>query len=152
MVAVPYEMISEISANLAKLLGVIGVIFVFFKLNDKLLQNQTYSTFYQKIKLPFYQIHVNGTKIAIILAFVHGFTVKPINQSYIITGWLLGITMLLLLVLGVLLSIKNKSKPMETEEDLEWKTIRIIKWILTACALLFLFLHYLPMIREQIKF
>jgi len=93
-------MISELITNLAKILLVIGVPFVFFKSINKSVHNYGYTSFYQKIKRPFYQLHVNATKIGTVLAFVHGFTVQPISQMYILTGWLLGIIMIVLLGLG----------------------------------------------------
>ncbi len=141
-------MISELSANLAKIFLVIGVPFVFFKSINKNVHNYGYTSFYQKTKRPFYQLHVNATKIGIILAFVHGFTVQPISQTYILTGWLLGIIMIVLLGLGAFLSIKNKSHPMDTGKDLQWKTIRHLKWVLGICVLVSLFLHYLPMMGQ----
>ena len=90
-----------------------------------------------------YQLHINGSKVAVILGFIHGLIIAPLNQTYTITGWLLGIVMVALLVTGAFLSIKTKSKPMNREDDSKWKKMRISKWILTVLVFLTLALHYL---------
>jgi uncharacterized BrkB/YihY/UPF0761 family membrane protein len=67
----------------------------------------------------------------------------PIDQTYTITGWVLGIVMVLLMGLGVFLSVKTHSKPMDSQDDLKWRKIRIAKWILTLLVFVALALHYL---------
>jgi hypothetical protein len=57
--------------------------------------------------------------------------------------WLFGILMVIQMGLGTFLSIKTKSKPMNREDYVKWRKIRIIKWILTMLVFLALALHYL---------
>lgn len=140
------EIIGTIAVNLAKILVVVGVICVVFKIINKIWGNQSYRAFYAKMQRPFYHIHVNATKFAILLGFVHGLTIIPFDQSYIITGWALGIAMILLLGFGVWMSIKNGSQPLGEDKDLEWRSIRITKWVLTLSVFFLLFLHYFPSI------
>jgi len=87
-------------------------------------------------------VHVNVSKLAVFLAFVHGFTVTPMDGTYSVTGWLNGVTMVVLLGLGAYLSIKNDAKPMDEEGDVKWRTLRVVKWVLTVLAVFFLLLHY----------
>ena len=141
-----FEIISTITVNLAKILVVIGVFCVILKIINKTIGNHSYNAFYTKIQRPLYHIHVNATKFAIILGFVHGFTVIPLDVSYIITGWALGIVMILLLGFGVWMSIKTKSQPLSVDKDLEWRPIRITKWGLTLSVFFLLFLHFFPSI------
>jgi hypothetical protein len=86
---------------------------------------------------------VNGKKIGILLGFLHGFTIEPRNATYIMTGRLLGLIMLVLLATGAYLSIKQKSREMTPEEDQTWRTIRLIKWIFTPILFIAIALHYL---------
>lgn len=123
MIASVNEIISELSASFAKILLLIGLIFVVLKIIDKKWNNQPCHGFYEKRNLLLYHLHINGCKFAIILAFVHGFTSTSLNQSDWITGWIVGIIMVILLVLGAILSIKNKSKPMNAEKDSEFDGI-----------------------------
>jgi Zn-dependent protease len=97
---------------------------------------------YSTTKRVLYQLHVNGAKVAVIFGFIHGIVRSPIDQIYMITGWLFGIVMVILTGLGAFLSIKTKSKPMNREDDVKWRKIRIIKWILTVLVLPALALHY----------
>ena len=90
-----------------------------------------------------YKIHVNAPKLTLILAFVHGFTRETINPINIPTGWTLGITLIILTTLGALLSIKNKSEPLDDSGDVEWKTVRIVKWLITVTFIVALSLHYI---------
>ncbi|MFX1538223.1 MAG: hypothetical protein ACFFDI_28845 [Promethearchaeota archaeon] len=149
-----FELINEISVNFSKILLVIGLIFVVLKIIEKILNNQTYSAFYERIKLPLYYLHKACPALATILAFIHGFVyfwlLIPVNQTYIITGWLLGIAMLVLSILGVILGFKNDWKPFDEAKDSEWKIMRTVKWILTICVFLFLILHYLEMIQGSL--
>ncbi|MFX1507599.1 MAG: hypothetical protein ACFFDC_16055 [Promethearchaeota archaeon] len=141
-----FEIISTIAVNLAKILVVIGVFCVVLKIINKSCRNQSYNAFYNKMQRPLYHIHVNATKFAIILGFIHGFTITPLDQSYILTGWVLGIVMILLLGFGAWMSIKNKSQPLGEAKDVEWRPIRITKWVLTLSVFLLLVLHYFPSI------
>ncbi len=140
-------MLNTLIANLAKILCVIGVFFLLFKVFNRRTGNQRFARFYVKISKPFYQLHVNGSKFAIILGFIHGITIQPLDQIYLVTGWVLGIVMIILLALGTRMSIKMKSTMMTPEQDLEWRKIRYIKWSLTLLVLLLLIAHYFPMIQ-----
>ncbi|MFW9903248.1 MAG: hypothetical protein ACFFFH_02870 [Candidatus Thorarchaeota archaeon] len=145
-----FELISTLAVNLAKILMVIGVFCVVLKIINKTWRNQSYNAFYTRMQRPLYHIHINATKFAIILGFIHGFTIISVDQSYIITGWALGIVMLLLLGFGVWMSIKNDSQPLSEDKDLEWRPIRITKWFLTLSVFFLLFLHYFPSIEFTI--
>jgi len=81
--------------------------------------------------------------VAVIFGFLHGIIGSPVNLRYAITGWLFGVVMVTQMGLGTFLSIKTKSKPMNREDDVKWRRIRIIKWILTALVFPALALHYL---------
>jgi hypothetical protein len=87
-------------------------------------------------------VHVNAPKLSLILAFVHGLTRETINPPNVPTGWTLGIALIVLAVLGAVISIKNKSEPLDDEGDMEWRTVRIVKWVLTVAIVLVLTLHY----------
>lgn len=136
------ELINDISVTLSKILLVLGLPYIFLKIIDKGWNNQSYKDFYRKVRLPLYFIHVNFTKIAIILGFIHGIIITPIDQVYVITGWIFGIISIILLGIGVRMSIKNGSRPMNEEEDIEWKTGRNFKWILTPIVIVLFLLHY----------
>ncbi|NHJ01861.1 MAG: hypothetical protein EAX86_06930 [Candidatus Heimdallarchaeota archaeon] len=141
MIANVNVIISDLSASSAKILLLIGSIFIILKIIDKKWNNQPCHGFYEKRKVLLYHLHINGCKFALILSLVHGFTSTPVNQSDWITGWILGIIMVILLALGAILSIKNKSKPMDAKKDLEWKVIRFVKWGFTGVGFLFLVVH-----------
>lgn len=146
MLANGFELINTISVNLAKILLVVGMIYVVVKIITKVINNETFSALYERIKLPLYYLHKAGPVLATILGFIHGFVIVPLNQTYILTGWCLGICMIILSVLGIYLGFKNGWKPLDANQDSEWKKLRAIKWILTFCVFLLLFLHYLDMI------
>ena len=135
-------MLSAILATIAKISLVLGFVFVVLKIMYKRSQNQKYRAFYEQRRSLLYQVHVNVSKLAVFSAFIHGFIVTQMDQIYSITGWLLGVAMVILLGLGAFLSIKNDSKPMDEESDQKWKTIRIVKWIFTVAVVIFLLLHY----------
>ena len=135
-------MLSSILATTAKLTIILGSIFVVLKIMYKRSHNRKYRAFYERRRSLLYQVHVNVSKLAVFSAFIHGFIVKPIDQTYAITGWLLGAAMVILLGLGAFLSIKNDSKPMEEEGDRRWITVRVVKWIFTVAVIIFILLHY----------
>ena len=81
-------MIDELIVNIAKILAVLGVFFIFFKQFRNRTTNESYHKFYKKYRKLFYHLHVTGIKLATLLGFVHGITIKPIDQTYIISGWL----------------------------------------------------------------
>jgi hypothetical protein len=127
-------MVSSIAAALALIFLIFGVIFLPLKLLRKDLENPNYRLLYK--------VHINAPKLALILAFVHGLTRETINPPNILTGWTLGIALIALAVLGAVISIKNKSEPLDDEGDTEWKPVRIVKWVLTVVIVIVLTLHY----------
>ncbi len=135
-------MISSVSATVGKLSLVAGLLFVVLKIVYKRSNNERFRSFYEGRRTLLYQVHVNVSKLAVFLAFVHGFTVTPIDGTYNITGWLYGVSMVILLGLGAYLSIRNDAKPMDEERDRKWRTLRIAKWILTVLTVFVLLLHY----------
>ena len=128
-------MISTVAAFLALIFLIIGLPFLPLKIFRKELENSNYRLLYK--------IHVNAPKLTLILAFVHGFTRETINPVNIPTGWTLGITLIILTTLGALLSIKNKSEPLDDSGDVEWKTVRVVKWLITVTFIVALSLHYI---------
>ena len=135
-------MLGAITVNVCKILLVLALFYPIYKiLNKRKLQDGSNS--HSATKRVLYQLHVNGSKVAVISGVIHGLIITTLDQIYTITGWLLGIVMVALLVLGAFLSIKTNSKPMNREDDVKWRKIRIIKWILTVLVFLILALHYL---------
>ena len=128
-------MVSSVAAVLALVFLVIGVVFLPLKLLRKDLESSNYKILYR--------VHVNAPKLALILAFVHGFTRETINPANVPTGWTIGISLILLAVLGALVSFRNKSEPLDEQGDTEWRTVRIVKWILTVVIVLVIALHYI---------
>jgi hypothetical protein len=89
-----------------------------------------------------YHLHLTGFKFAVIFSFVHGFMVARIDGVYVVTGWVLGAVMVVLLGLAYL-SIKSGSEPMDGEDGRNWRRIRAVKWALTLLVFVSLALHYL---------
>ena len=138
-------MLDAASFNICKIFLVLALFYPVYKiLNKRKLKDGSNSGHHTNTtKRVLYQLHVNGSKVAVIFGFIHGIIRSPIDQTYLITGWLLGIVMVILMGAGAFLSIKNHSKPMNREDDVKWRKIRIIKWILTMLVFLILALHYL---------
>jgi hypothetical protein len=138
-------MLDVVSFNICKIFLVLVLFYPVYKiLNKRKLKDGSNSSHHTTTtKRVLYQLHVNGSKVAVIFGFIHGIIRSPINQTYLITGWLLGIVMVILMGLGAFLSIKTHSKLMNREDDVKWRKIRIIKWILTVLVFLALALHYL---------
>jgi len=135
-------MLDVITLNTCKIFLVLSVVYPVYKiLNKRKLREGSNS--YSTTKRVLYQLHVNGSKVAVIFGFIHGIIISQIDQIYTITGWLFGILMVIQMGLGTFLSIKTKSKPMNREDNVKWRKIRIIKWILTMLVFLALALHYL---------
>ncbi len=126
-------MVNLIVAISALLLVVISLIFLPIKIFRKDLESSRYTILYQ--------VHANAPKLGTILAFVHGLTVALVDPTRLLTGWGLGISLILLLVLGAFVSIKTKAQPLDDQGDTEWKTVRVVKWVLTVAALVLLVLH-----------
>lgn len=135
-------MISSVSATVGKLSLVAGLVFIVLKIVYKRSHNEKFRLFYERRRTFLYQVHVNVSKLAVFMAFIHGFTLTPIDWTYTVTGWLFGVSMVALLGLGAYLSIKNDAKPMDEEDDRKWRRLRIVKWILTVVAIFSLLLHY----------
>jgi len=135
-------MLNVITVNVCKIFLVLALLYPIYKIVNK-KKWEAASAPPSIVKRVLYQLHINGSKVAVIVGFIHGILIAPLNQTYTITGWLLGIVMVALLGTGAFLSIKTKSKPMNREDDLKWKKIRISKWILTVLVFLTLALHYL---------
>ena len=135
-------MVHELLGNISKITFVLGTIFIFTKIQNKKTGDKLES-FHNRFKNILYQLHTNGTKIGIIAGFYHGLTIEAKALIYVNTGWILGIIMLVLLLTGAFLSIKQKSKPMTPKDDETYKTIRSIKWIFTILLYPAIGIHYL---------
>ena len=135
-------MLSLILATTAKLSLILGFVFIVLKIAYKRSQHRKYRAFYERGRPLLYQVHVNASKLAVVSALIHGYIATPMDQTYSITGWSLGASMVILLGLGAFLSIKNDSKPMDEERDQKWKTVRIVKGIFTVAVVVLLLLHY----------
>jgi len=123
------DMITDIS----KVLLVVGLLFIIVKGLGK--RPSTYPALYN--------LHKAGPALATILAFVHGLTIDPIDQTYATTGWFLGLSMLALFALGIFMGFNNKWVPFDDQKDAKFKKLRILKWILTATVIVALASHYL---------
>jgi hypothetical protein len=77
------------------------------------------------------------------LSFVHGVVVAQVDVVYVVTGWVLGDVMAILLGLGAFISIKSGAKPMDGKADRKWERIWAVKWALTLLLFVTLALHYL---------
>ena len=124
------------------MLLVLGTFFIVTKLVNKQRGDKP-DSFHNRNKKLLYQLHVNGSKIGVILGFVYGLTIGPRDQIYLLTGGLLGIVMLVLLGTGVYLSIKQNSKPMTAEDDDAWRAVRLVKWVFTLILFPAIGIHYL---------
>ncbi|NHJ85564.1 MAG: hypothetical protein FK734_08885 [Asgard group archaeon] len=137
---VDIALLSTITINISKVLILIGIIFIIWKMITKVKKKP--SNVYEKSKKIFYNLHKAGPGIALILSFVHGLTIEPINQTYVITGWIFGGLMLLLTGSGIFLGFQSKWTPFNEDQDAHYKIIRIIKWVLTVFLIAALILHY----------
>ncbi len=120
-------------ADIAKILIVLGLIFIVVKGLGKRPGS------YNKL----YILHKVGPGIATILAFIHGFTYVSISQNYVWTGWLLGLTLLALMSIGIFFGFKSNWVPFGAEENKRFRTLRILKWLLTVLLIIALAAHYL---------
>jgi hypothetical protein len=120
-------------ADIAKILIVLGLIFIVVKALGKR------PNYYSKL----YILHKAGPGLATVLAFVHGFTYVPISQTYIWTGWFLGLSLLALMFLGIFLGFRSNWIPFDAEKDKKYKTVRMLKWLLTIVVIIALATHYL---------
>jgi hypothetical protein len=120
--------------DIAKIFFVIGLIFLFVKLLGKRTSG-SYSILYNA--------HKAAPALATILGFYHGITITPWSQNYVLTGWILGFTMVALLVLGAYLGFQSEWVPFDEETDSKFKILRIVKWVLTIVVIVALAAHYL---------
>lgn len=132
-------MLNEIFMNLAKFLFGIGILCLFLKM----LLGRKNEGVSEKRNLLIYNLHKVSFGFTTIFAFMHGLTYLPVNQTYIITGWLFGIFMFLLCIAGVRMGFKSNWNPYSREERTQNKKVRLSKWILTIVACIFLGTHYL---------
>jgi hypothetical protein len=119
--------------DISKVLFVVGLLFIIVKGLRK--RPSAYGLLYN--------LHKTGPALATILAFVHGLTIDPIDQTYMTTGWFLGLSMLALFVLGIFMGFKSSWVPFDDQKNAEFKKLRILKWILTATVIVGLASHYL---------
>ncbi|WP_371802318.1 hypothetical protein [Candidatus Lokiarchaeum ossiferum] len=134
--------VSTITATLSTILLIIGMIFVIRKIITKKTQKSNSELSAIKSKKILYNLHMSTTALATILGFVHGFTVETINQTYVITGWILGFSMIVMTSQGIFLGFQNRWHPFSEEEDQKYKFSRIIKWILTFIMIIALVGHF----------
>ncbi len=120
-------------ADIAKILVVLGLIFIIVKAQGK--RPGSYNSLYI--------LHKAGPGLATIIAFVHGLTYVPISQTYVVTGWFLGIALLSLMFLGIFLGFKSDWVPFDDEMNKKYRAVRLLKWLLTMIVIIALASHYL---------
>ncbi|TXT57837.1 MAG: membrane protein of unknown function [Candidatus Thorarchaeota archaeon] len=125
---------ADIIADITKILFVLGLLFIFMKAIGK-RSSGSYGILYN--------VHKAGPSLATILAFIHGLLITPINPTYVWTGWLFGLNMILLMVLGIYMGFQSEWTPFDEEQNKKYKIFRIIKWILTITVIATLGMHYL---------
>jgi len=120
-------------ADIAKILIVLGLIFIIVKGLGKR------PSYYNKL----YILHKAGPGLGTILAFVHGLTYTPISQTYVWTGWFLGLSLLALMLIGIFLGFKSNWVPFDDDKNKEYRALRLLKWLLTVIVIIALASHYL---------
>ena len=136
---------SSILANIAKVLIVIGLVFMIWKIIKKQSKKRPYENSSSKAKKILYNLHKVGFILATILGFIHALLVDT-DSTYLISGWILGGSMIIMSILGIYLGFQSKWQPFVEEQDQQYKIIRIIKWILTPIMFLALIWHFFPTI------
>ena len=134
---------STILANISKVLIVAGLIFVIWKIFRKRSRKKPYESIQNNKKLIFYNIHKAGFILATILGFVH-FMIVEVNPIYNLSGWILGISMLVMSGQGIYLGFQSGWQPFTEDQDKKHKYMRISKWILTPIMFLSLVWHFFP--------
>lgn len=134
--------LSSITANLSLAFLFLGLLFLIIKPLQKPSQQGSSQDSNNIAKNIMYQLHKAGPAIATILAFIHGFVIEPYNQTFMYTGLVFGLAMILLSGLGIIMGFKNKWIPYTAAEDRKYKKIRMIKWILTVVMIGTLIAHY----------
>ena len=138
--------ISEITAVISVFLLFLGLIFVVWKIINKKSRKKeggSSGKIYAKIEKPLYVLHLGASAIGSLLSIVHGATAEPVSLVCKISGWIVLITTHMMLIMGIIMGLKSKMKPFGSELDAENKKARRIKWILTAIAIIALFVHFL---------
>ncbi|MFX1238550.1 MAG: hypothetical protein ACFFAS_01950 [Promethearchaeota archaeon] len=125
--------------DIAKILFAVGLLSSVFKI----LFIKKYNQITDSKKMIICNLHKASFALCIILGFIHGLTIVPVNQTYVLTGWLFGLTTIILMVLGVRMGFQNDWKPYNKEQNSQHGKIRLIKWILTILAVALLGMHYL---------
>ena len=98
---------------------------------------------YAKIEKPLYTLHLSASVIGILFGIVHGITAESVNLACRISAWILIITSLVMIILGMVLGLKNKMQPFGSDQDAEYKKLRRLKWILTGIILIALGTHFI---------
>lgn len=120
-------------ADIAKILVVLGLIFIIVKVLGKR------PNYYNKL----YILHKAGPGLATVLAFVHGLTYVPISQTYVWSGWFLGLSLLALMFIGIFLGFQSNWIPFDDDKNREFRALRVLKWLLTGLVIIALASHYL---------
>ena len=138
--------LSKVSEIIAIIFLALGLIFLLAKMIFKLTKKEVEGSFYGRIRTLLYNSHKATPVLATIFAFIHGIAdmiTGPADSMYIITGWILGGSMILMSVMGIVMGFKNKWIPYDNEADKQNLIIRIVKWILTIVMIVFFIGHYL---------
>ena len=125
--------------DIAKILFAVGLLSSAFKI----LFIKKYNQSTDSKKMIIYNLHKASFALSIILGFIHGLTIVSVNQTYILTGWLFGLTMISLMIIGIRMGFKNDWKPYNKEQNTQHRKIRLFKWILTILVVALLGMHYL---------
>ncbi|MHA1618531.1 MAG: hypothetical protein ACTSVZ_04555 [Promethearchaeota archaeon] len=138
--------VSELTSMISAILLLLGLVFVVWKIIHKHSQKKgghSSPKMYTKIEKPLYILHLSASAIGTIVAIVHAITAEPANIACRISGWVVLITTHIMFIMGIIMGLKSKMRPFGSELDAENKQARKIKWILTAIAILALFVHFL---------
>ena len=138
--------VGDITAFLSVLFLMLGQIFVGWKMINKQSQKkggQSSARMYTKIEKPLYTLHLSASMIGTLIAIVHGITAASVNLACRISGWILIITAIVMIILGIILGLKNKMQPFGSEQDAENKNLRRTKWILTGIIIIALGIHFI---------
>jgi uncharacterized membrane protein len=131
------------TANIGKVLIVAGLIFVVWKVVRKHSNKKPYETIKRSKKQTWYNIHKAAFALATILGFVH-FVAVEVDPKYLLSGWILGISMVIMFGQGIYLGFRSGWQPFTGAQDQQYKTMRIVKWILTPIMFLSMVWHFFP--------
>lgn len=136
--------LSEITSLISVFLLALGAVFVVWKILDKRSQKKVGASSrkkYAKLKKPLYFLHIGASGIASVISIIHGVTAEDVSFICKITGDIAAITVHVMFVMGVIMAVKSKWQPFNSELDAENKKARKIKWILTIITLIALTIH-----------